>query len=78
MTKTEPRASRAPYAPRSLRRLAHEADTQRPYLQQFLGFIGIDDVEFVLAEGLAMGDEVRTRSLSEAQRTIDTLTRIAA
>lgn len=33
-----------------------EADTQTPYIRQFLGFLGVDDVEFVYADGLAMGD----------------------
>lgn len=59
-------------------RYAGDADTQRPYLSQFLGFIGLTDVEFVLAEGLAMGDDARRRSLDDAGRTIDTLARLAA
>ena len=32
---------------------------QSAYVRQFLGFIGIRDVEFVYAEGLALGDEQR-------------------
>lgn len=31
------------------------ADTQTPWLKQVLGFIGITDVEFIYAEGIAMG-----------------------
>jgi FMN-dependent NADH-azoreductase len=49
------------------------ADTQTPYLQQFLGFIGITDVKFVYAQGLGMGQETRERSLSDAAREIDAL-----
>lgn len=54
------------------------ADTQVPYLKQFLGFIGLTDVEFVLAEGLAMGDELRERSLREAGLRIDGLPVLSA
>jgi FMN-dependent NADH-azoreductase len=32
-------------------------DSQTAYVRDFLGFIGITDVEFVYAEGLNMGDE---------------------
>src|SRR5436190_610710 len=32
-------------------------DTQSAYVRNFLGFLGITDVEFVYAEGLAMGEE---------------------
>jgi FMN-dependent NADH-azoreductase len=31
-------------------------DTQTPYVKNFLGFLGIKDVEFTYAEGLAMGE----------------------
>lgn len=34
-----------------------EKDTQTRYLVDFFNFIGISDVEFIYAEGLAMGDE---------------------
>ncbi|HKE94435.1 MAG TPA: FMN-dependent NADH-azoreductase [Povalibacter sp.] len=48
-------------------------DTQTPYLRQFLGFIGIRDVEFVHAEGLAYGDEAREKSLDSARNAIAAL-----
>ena len=32
-------------------------DTQTAYLRDFLGFVGISDVTFVYAEGLALGEE---------------------
>ena len=41
-------------------------DSQTTYVRDFLGFIGITDVEFVYAEGLNMGDESKTAALSAA------------
>ena len=38
--------------------------TQTNYVRDFLRFIGIDDVEFVYAEGLAMGDAPRDAALA--------------
>jgi FMN-dependent NADH-azoreductase len=46
------------------------ADTQTPYLRQFLGFIGLTDVEFIYAEGLALGDDSREKGLATARHTI--------
>jgi FMN-dependent NADH-azoreductase len=45
------------------------ADTQTSYLRQFLGFIGIE-AHFVHAEGLAMGEASRERSLIAANSAI--------
>jgi FMN-dependent NADH-azoreductase len=47
------------------------ADTQMPYLKTFLGFIGMTDVEFIYAEGLAMGPEAEQKALASAQAQID-------
>jgi FMN-dependent NADH-azoreductase len=52
---------------------ADAADTQTPYLKQFLGFIGLTDVKFVYAEGLSMGDESREKSISAAHNVIGEL-----
>ncbi|MGH8287594.1 MAG: FMN-dependent NADH-azoreductase [Steroidobacteraceae bacterium] len=41
-------------------------DTQTLYVRDFLRFLGIEDVEFVYAEGLALGEPSRNQSLSEA------------
>lgn len=49
------------------------ADTQVPYLKTFLGFIGLTDVEFIYAEGLAMGPEAEQKALASAQSQIDEL-----
>jgi len=46
-------------------------DTQTTYVRDFLGFVGITDVEFIYAEGLAISDERKNASLARAQREID-------
>jgi FMN-dependent NADH-azoreductase len=50
-------------------------DTQVPYLRTMLGFLGMKDVEFVYAEGFAMGAEAEARALESARAEI---ARIAA
>jgi len=42
-------------------------DTQTPYIRNFLGFIGITDVEFTYAEGLNMGEEIKQAALAKAE-----------
>jgi FMN-dependent NADH-azoreductase len=46
--------------------VAHEE-----YLKVMLGFLGITDIEFVRAHGLAYGDEFRSKSLSDANVVIN-------
>lgn len=48
-------------------------DTQSAYVRDFLRFIGIEDVEFVYAEGLNMGEESRQGALASAAAAIRTL-----
>ncbi|MEY2918700.1 MAG: hypothetical protein RL261_5, partial [Pseudomonadota bacterium] len=48
-------------------------DLQSAYVRQFLGFIGITDVEFIYAEGLAMGEASRNEALAEAGKRIEQL-----
>jgi len=58
-----------------------ENDSQSQFVRQFLGFIGITDVELVHAEGLAMGEESRNKGIMSAQgraRVLATQTRLAA
>lgn len=43
------------------------ADTQVPYLQTVLGFLGMTDLHFIYAEGLAMGPDAAERAFAEAQ-----------
>ncbi len=49
-------------------------DTQTAYVRDFLGFIGITDVEFVYAEGLAISEESKIASLARAHRKIGDIT----
>lgn len=45
-------------------------DTQTGYIREFLNFLGISDVEFIYAEGLAMGDAQKEAALTQAHETI--------
>ena len=47
------------------------ADTQVPYLRMVLGFLGMTDVQFVYAEGLAMGAEAANEAMASAHQQID-------
>jgi FMN-dependent NADH-azoreductase len=47
------------------------ADTQVPYLQTVLGFLGMTDVQFVYAEGLAMGVEAANDAMASAKAQIE-------
>ena len=44
------------------------ADTQVPYLKTVLGFLGMTDVQFVYAEGLAMGPEAEREAHGSGAR----------
>ncbi len=46
-------------------------DTQTPYLETVLGFIGLNDLSFVYAEGLNMGEEAVKQGFAEAAADID-------
>jgi FMN-dependent NADH-azoreductase len=46
-------------------------DTQMPYLQNVLGFLGMTDVQFIYAEGLAMGAEAEQNALVSAYHQIE-------
>ena len=48
-------------------------DTQSGYVRDFFNFIGIDDIEFVYAEGMAMGEATRRDALDAAHSCIDKL-----
>ena len=50
--------------------LPEGADTQTAYLRQFLGFIGLNDIEVVHAQGLSLGEDVRVKSLDTARHSI--------
>ncbi len=46
-------------------------DSQVPYLKNVLGFLGMTDVRFVYAEGLAMGPDAVEKGLAQAQADIE-------
>ncbi len=48
------------------------ADSQVPYLKTVLGFLGMTDVQFIYAEGLAMGPDAERQALEQAQQDIET------
>lgn len=52
---------------------AHEpgqSDFVRPYMQLLMRFIGIEDVRFITAQGLNMGDEARAAGIETARGDI--------
>lgn len=53
------------------------ADLQVPYVRQFLGFLGINEVDVVVAEGLAISAEARDAGLGRAREAIASLLRDA-
>jgi FMN-dependent NADH-azoreductase len=48
-------------------------DTEAQYVRDFLRFLGIEDVEFVYAEGLALGEQSRNQSMHEAAAAAERL-----
>lgn len=48
-------------------------DSQTGYVRNFLGFLGIIDVEFVYAEGLNMGETSKDAALAEARQRLAAL-----
>lgn len=58
------------FATRGGRHAGTASDMQSAYVRQFLGFIGITDVEFVYAEGLALGQAQREQAIAEATARI--------
>lgn len=49
------------------------ADTQVPYLKSVLGFLGMTDIQFVYAEGVAMGPDAEKKALDSAAAQIDAI-----
>ena len=46
------------------------ADSQTGYMKTFLGFVGLSDVRFIYAEGIAMGEDNKRQALEHAHQTI--------
>lgn len=49
------------------------SDFMRPYLRTILGFLGLKDIEIVVADGLNMGEEPRREGLLRARQQIENL-----
>jgi len=49
------------------------SDFLRPYIKQSMAFIGLDDVEFVAADGLNMGEQPRAAGIAAAREQIANL-----
>jgi len=43
-------------------------DFQEPYLRAVFGFAGIEDITFIIAQPMDMGDKLREEKIGEAQR----------
>jgi FMN-dependent NADH-azoreductase len=43
-----------------------DADRQTPFVKQFFSFLGMDDIEFIYAEGLAIGEDNRNLAIDAA------------
>ena len=54
------------------------SDFQEAYLRRIFGFMGIDEPEFVRAEGLNLGANQRQAALANARRQIEGESRVAA
>jgi FMN-dependent NADH-azoreductase len=61
------------FATRGGRYAGTAVDLQTAYVRQFLGFVGIRDVEFVYAEGLALGADERSAAVADAVARIGQL-----
>jgi FMN-dependent NADH-azoreductase len=48
-------------------------DTQTNYIRDFFAFLGMGDIEFVYAEGLAMGEAPKQAALTQAHRELERL-----
>jgi FMN-dependent NADH-azoreductase len=49
-------------------------DSQTPYIRTFLSFIGMSDIEFVYAEGLAISEASKEQGIARATGQIDRMT----
>ena len=54
------------------------ADFQEPYLKHLFGFLGVTDIEFVRAEGVAHGPEQKAAALAQAHARIEQALPLAA
>lgn len=48
-------------------------DSQVPYLKTILGFLGMTDIDWIYAEGLAMGTDIAEKAMRDAHAQIESL-----
>lgn len=48
-----------------------DKDAQVPYLKTVLGFLGMTDLQFIYAEGLAMGPEAAEKGFAQAEADLE-------
>ena len=51
-------------------------ETQTPFVRTFLSFVGMDDIEFVYAEGLAISEASKEEGIARARAQIDRLNEV--
>ena len=61
------------FATRGGKYAATPLDFETSFVRQFLQFVGIEEVEFIYAEGLAIGDASRQAALTAAEGAIERL-----
>lgn len=61
------------FAARGGRYSGTDSDTQTPLLRTFLGLLGLEDLRFTYAEGLASGDGSAEETIQDALRRIDAM-----
>ncbi len=65
-------------ATRGGRHVGTGLDTQTSYLENFLGFLGIEDTRFIYAEGTGLGESALEQAISGAREQIALLSERAA
>ena len=66
------------FATRGGKYLGTGLDTQTDYMKNFFAFLGVENTQFIYAEGTAMGDESLNAGIKNARQQIHALNAIAA
>ncbi len=53
--------------------MCNATDLVTPYMRTVLGFIGINEVDFIYAEGMGMGPEAQAKGIEQAKEQLETL-----
>ncbi|MFM4803005.1 FMN-dependent NADH-azoreductase [Aeromonas bivalvium] len=60
-------------SPRGGMHVGNATDLVTPYMRTVLGFIGIEEVDFIYAEGMGMGPEAQAKGIEEARSQLEAL-----